>query len=116
MARGPARSRHRSASGEGWAASGRPLIVRRRVPGETGDAVPLGLPLPPADGKRRIGLALPASALSPAPAVARPFEAAAHAPEPWGCDRGRPDGTRPTARPRAAAPSAASSARAGYGP
>ncbi|MEE7494415.1 malonate decarboxylase holo-[acyl-carrier-protein] synthase [Methylobacterium oryzae] len=67
----------------GWAASGRPLIVRRRVPGETGDAVPLGLPLPPADGKRRIGLALPASALSPAPAVSL-SEAAAHAPEPWG--------------------------------
>ncbi|MBY0252531.1 MAG: phosphoribosyl-dephospho-CoA transferase, partial [Methylobacterium organophilum] len=28
---------------EHWAASGRPLIVRRRIPGETGDAVPLGL-------------------------------------------------------------------------
>ncbi|MEE7466460.1 malonate decarboxylase holo-[acyl-carrier-protein] synthase [Methylobacterium oryzae] len=50
----------------GWAASGRPLIVRR-----------------PADGKRRIGLALPASALSPAPAVSI-AEAATHAPKPWG--------------------------------
>lgn len=67
---------------EHWAASGRPLIVRRRIPGETGDAVPLGLPLPPADGKRRIGLALPASALSPAPVVSL-AEAAAHAPVPW---------------------------------
>ncbi|KOX55932.1 malonate decarboxylase holo-[acyl-carrier-protein] synthase [Methylobacterium fujisawaense] len=68
---------------EGWASAGRPLIVRRRVPGETGDAVPLGLPLPPADGKRRIGLALPASALSPVPAVSL-TEAAAHAPASWG--------------------------------
>ncbi|MGH1574680.1 malonate decarboxylase holo-[acyl-carrier-protein] synthase [Methylobacterium sp. P31] len=50
----------------GWVEAGRPLIVRRRVPGESGDVVPLGLPLPPADGKRRLGLALPAVALSPA--------------------------------------------------
>ncbi|SEH33408.1 phosphoribosyl-dephospho-CoA transferase [Methylobacterium sp. 275MFSha3.1] len=68
---------------EGWAAAGRPLIVRRRVPGETGDAVPLGLPLPPADGKRRIGLALPASALAPAPVVTL-AEAVARAPAAWG--------------------------------
>ncbi len=31
----------------GWAKAGRPLIVRRRVPGEGDDLVPLGLPLPP---------------------------------------------------------------------
>ncbi|XYD07967.1 malonate decarboxylase holo-[acyl-carrier-protein] synthase [Methylobacterium sp. NMS12] len=68
---------------EDWANLGRPLIVRRRVPGETGDAVPLGLPLPPADGKRRIGLALPVSALSPAPVVTL-AEAAIHAPAAWG--------------------------------
>lgn len=67
---------------EDWAAAGRPLIVRRRVPGEAGDAVPLGLPLPPADGKRRIGLALPASALSPAPVVTL-GEAATRAPADW---------------------------------
>jgi phosphoribosyl-dephospho-CoA transferase len=47
-----------------WAATGRPLIVRRRVPGEDLDEVPLGLPLPPGDGKRRIGLALPEAALT----------------------------------------------------
>ncbi|MCJ2070217.1 malonate decarboxylase holo-[acyl-carrier-protein] synthase [Methylobacterium sp. J-030] len=50
---------------DGWADAGRPLIVRRRVPGEAGTAIPLGLPMPPADGKRRIGLALPAAALTP---------------------------------------------------
>ncbi|MBE7245358.1 MAG: malonate decarboxylase holo-[acyl-carrier-protein] synthase [Actinomycetospora chiangmaiensis] len=65
-----------------WARAGRPLIVRRRVPGEGAEAVPLGLPLPPADGKRRIGLSLPAEALRPvtAPGLA---ESAPHAPTAW---------------------------------
>jgi phosphoribosyl-dephospho-CoA transferase len=66
----------------GWAESGQPLIVRRRMPGESGDTVPLGLPLPPADGKRRIGLALPSAMLSPMEppdlAIAAP-----HAPGAW---------------------------------
>jgi phosphoribosyl-dephospho-CoA transferase len=66
----------------GWGQARRPLIVRRRVPGETGDLVPLGLPLPPADGKRRIGLALPADALRPVPAPSL-AEAAPHAPRAW---------------------------------
>lgn len=67
---------------DGWAEAGRPLIVRRRVPGEGAAAVPLGLPLPPADGKRRIGLALPAEHLArlDGPSLA---EAAAHAPAAW---------------------------------
>lgn len=65
-----------------WADMGRPLIVRRRVPGEGEEAVPLGLPLPPADGKRRIGLALPIGALTrmSAPGLA---EAARQAPAVW---------------------------------
>lgn len=66
----------------GWAEAGRPLIVRRRVLGEGDNLVPLGLPLPPADGKRRIGLALPAETLRPVtpPSLA---EAAPHAPAAW---------------------------------
>jgi phosphoribosyl-dephospho-CoA transferase len=68
---------------KGWAEAGRPVIVRRRAPGEGGDAVPLGLPLPPADGKRRIGLSLPPTALSRAPKVSL-ADAAAQAPIPWG--------------------------------
>lgn len=51
-----------------WAEAGHPLIVRRRLPGEAGDAVPLGLPLPPTDGKLRIALALPSAVLTPATA------------------------------------------------
>jgi phosphoribosyl-dephospho-CoA transferase len=66
----------------GWAEAGRPLIVRRRVPGEIGDLVPLGLPLPPADGKRRIGLVLPAGSLRPLPAPGL-AAVAPHAPEAW---------------------------------
>ncbi|CAM3013366.1 Phosphoribosyl-dephospho-CoA transferase [Methylobacterium mesophilicum] len=66
----------------GWAAAGHPLIVRRRVPGEGADTVPLGLPLPPADGKRRIGVALPTEHLTrmAGPSLA---EAASHAPAAW---------------------------------
>lgn len=65
-----------------WAEAGRPLIVRRRVPGEGVAAIPLGVPLPPADGKRRIGLALPAAALAPMPAPGL-AEVADHAPAAW---------------------------------
>lgn len=65
-----------------WAARGRPLIVRRYAPGESRALVPLGLPLPPAAGKRRIGLALPPSALTPLPAPTL-AQARATAPEPW---------------------------------
>ena len=38
-----------------WVDQGWPLIIRRFAPDE-GDGVPLGLPLPPSAGKRRIGL------------------------------------------------------------
>lgn len=66
----------------GWARAGRPVILRRRNPGEPPGALPAGLPLPPADGKRRIGLLLPPDSARPRPAVtlaaARPA-----APESW---------------------------------
>lgn len=66
----------------GWAEAGRPLIVRRYGPGEDRASVPLGLPLPPRDGKRRIGLALPADRLGrvPAPTLA---SVRAAAPAAW---------------------------------
>lgn len=37
-----------------WAARGWPLIVRRRLPGDDPELIPVGLPLPPVDGKRRV--------------------------------------------------------------
>jgi phosphoribosyl-dephospho-CoA transferase len=43
-----------------WALLKRPVIVRRRHANEESALVPVGLPLPPADGKGRISLALPA--------------------------------------------------------
>ena len=48
-----------------WVADGRPVILRRSHPGEAPGRVPVGLPLPPGDGKRRIGLALPPEAVRP---------------------------------------------------
>lgn len=52
-----------------WVADGRPVILRRAHPGEDSGRVPVGLPLPPRDGKRRIGLALPPAAVRPRPPV-----------------------------------------------
>ena len=64
-----------------WAANGWPVIVRRRHPDED-DHLPAGLPLPPAAGKRRIGLAVPWTDATPSPpvtlAAARPS-----APPAW---------------------------------
>ncbi|GEP11211.1 malonate decarboxylase holo-[acyl-carrier-protein] synthase [Methylobacterium gnaphalii] len=54
----------------GWAEAGRLLIIRRFFPGEPRDSIPLGLPLPPADGKRRISFAFSPEDLSPHPPLA----------------------------------------------
>ncbi|MBB4396301.1 malonate decarboxylase holo-[acyl-carrier-protein] synthase [Bradyrhizobium sp. ERR14] len=67
----------------GWADAGRPLIVRRPACSDTADLVPLGLPLPPSHGKRRIAVSLAAAdivASAPPPLLA---DAAAVAPEAW---------------------------------
>jgi phosphoribosyl-dephospho-CoA transferase len=42
-----------------WADRGWPVIVRRRAETEDPDLVPVGVPLPPAAGKRRVALLLP---------------------------------------------------------
>src|SRR5215469_12221920 len=42
----------------GWAERGWPVIVRRRFENEPPDRVPVGLPLPPSLGKRRIALSI----------------------------------------------------------
>jgi phosphoribosyl-dephospho-CoA transferase len=43
----------------GWADRGWPVIVRRRGEAEDRRLVPVGVPLPPADGKRRVALLIP---------------------------------------------------------
>ncbi len=48
-----------------WAALSRPLIARRRAPGDASDLVPMGIALPPSHGKKRIALQLaPAAVLT----------------------------------------------------
>jgi phosphoribosyl-dephospho-CoA transferase len=42
-----------------WVDRGWPVIVRRRAEGEDRGLVPVGVPLPPAAGKRRVALLLP---------------------------------------------------------
>jgi phosphoribosyl-dephospho-CoA transferase len=42
-----------------WADRGWPVILRRRAETEDPDLVPVGVPLPPAAGKRRVALLLP---------------------------------------------------------
>ncbi|MGU7779640.1 malonate decarboxylase holo-[acyl-carrier-protein] synthase [Burkholderia sp. PU8-34] len=64
-----------------WAERGWPLVVRRTLPGEAG--VPLGMPLPPSAGKRRIALNVDADALASVgapPAFAAVLDAA---PAAW---------------------------------
>ncbi|AJY12764.1 malonate decarboxylase holo-[acyl-carrier-protein] synthase [Burkholderia dolosa] len=67
-----------------WAERGWPLVVRRASPDEA-DAgrVPLGMPMPPAAGKRRVALSVAADALAavnPPPAFA---DVLAAAPDAW---------------------------------
>jgi phosphoribosyl-dephospho-CoA transferase len=52
----------------GWVDRGWPLIARRLAP-EEGHGVPLGLPLPPSAGKRRIGLLMDPAGIR---SIARP--------------------------------------------
>ncbi|MCK1309459.1 malonate decarboxylase holo-[acyl-carrier-protein] synthase [Bradyrhizobium sp. 45] len=67
----------------GWAHVGRPLVVRRPACSDTAGLVPLGLPLPPSHGKRRIAVSLAAAdivAFAQPPLLA---DAVAAAPPAW---------------------------------
>ncbi|WP_247636525.1 malonate decarboxylase holo-[acyl-carrier-protein] synthase [Methylobacterium sp. 37f] len=66
----------------GWAERGWPVIARRRGPGEDAGLVAAGLPLPPALGKRRIGLALDPGSVTPRPSLTL-AEAGGAAPAAW---------------------------------
>ncbi|HEX3350607.1 MAG TPA: malonate decarboxylase holo-[acyl-carrier-protein] synthase [Acetobacteraceae bacterium] len=73
----------------GWAQARYPLVVRRPGCGDAAGTVPLGLPLPPAHGKRRIAVTLEPEEIvhaGPPPLLA---EAATVAPPGWrdGIDR-----------------------------
>jgi phosphoribosyl-dephospho-CoA transferase len=47
----------------GWPDRGWPVIVRRPMANESLDSVPIGVPLPPTDGKLRIALSIPETAV-----------------------------------------------------
>lgn len=67
----------------GWAGADRPLIVRRPTCSDVAGMIPLGLPLPPSHGKRRIAVSLAAAdivASAPPPLLA---DATAAAPAGW---------------------------------
>lgn len=67
----------------GWAQQGWPAIVRRPACADTADIVPLGVPLPPANGKRRVALQCRAGAIvktAPPPLL---LDAAQAAPANW---------------------------------
>ncbi|HDR9162926.1 malonate decarboxylase holo-[acyl-carrier-protein] synthase [Burkholderia vietnamiensis] len=67
-----------------WAADGRPLIVRRATPDEADAArVPLGIPLPPAAGKRRVALNVAADAVAARRALPALADVLAAAPAAW---------------------------------
>lgn len=66
-----------------WVAAGYPLIARRPVCDDKTGMVPLGLPLPPSLGKRRLALAMPPDAIAsnaPPPLLS---DALREAPAAW---------------------------------
>jgi phosphoribosyl-dephospho-CoA transferase len=65
-----------------WAVHGWPLIVRRRLPGE-GDGLPLGIPLPPWAGKRRIALLIQPESLASVSTLPDLSEVLETAPSAW---------------------------------
>jgi len=67
----------------GWAAAGRPAMVRRPACGDGDDMLPLGLPLPPALGKRRVALCCPRKAVARTTPPPLLRDAAADAPAHW---------------------------------
>jgi phosphoribosyl-dephospho-CoA transferase len=66
----------------GWVDRGWPLIVRRPAPGD-GDGLPLGLPLPPSAGKRRIALQMAADDIVATTALPTLVECIDMAPTAW---------------------------------
>ncbi len=67
----------------GWAASGWPLIVRRRASGDAPGMIPVGLPLPPGAGKARRSFQLQPADISGRVAARTLRAACGEAPSPW---------------------------------
>ena len=67
----------------GWADKGWPTIIRRPDCSDTGDAIPLGLPLPPSMGKRRVAVHCERQAILRTAPPPRLQDAASAAPDEW---------------------------------
>jgi phosphoribosyl-dephospho-CoA transferase len=68
---------------EGWAGRGFPVILRRGRPDDPPDLVPAGIPLPPAQGRARVAILLPATAIIAIRPTPRVEEVIAAAPLSW---------------------------------
>ena len=66
-----------------WARCGWPVIVRRRMMGDSVGGVPAALPLPPCHGKRRVAFSFPAGAAMTAVPPILLCEAARTTPNAW---------------------------------
>lgn len=66
-----------------WLAAGRPAIVRRPMPGDRHGMIPLGIPLPLAEGRRRVALAVRPDAIRRTEEPPRLSDALAAAPASW---------------------------------
>jgi phosphoribosyl-dephospho-CoA transferase len=66
-----------------WATRGFPVILRRGLPDDTPSLVPVGIPLPPAQGRGRVALLLPAIAIMAVRPPPRTEEIHAAAPPSW---------------------------------
>jgi phosphoribosyl-dephospho-CoA transferase len=66
-----------------WVRAGRPLIVRRPSCSDPAGMIPLGLPLPPSHGKRRIAVAIDASDIIEHKSPPLLADTAATAPPAW---------------------------------
>ncbi|MGV1908390.1 malonate decarboxylase holo-[acyl-carrier-protein] synthase [Agrobacterium cavarae] len=66
-----------------WAMLGRPLIARRRFCSDSKDSVPLGLPLPPSLGKKRLSFVAPLEAVASTASPPRIADVINAAPVTW---------------------------------
>jgi phosphoribosyl-dephospho-CoA transferase len=67
----------------GWADAGHPLVARRPALGDEPGSIALGLPLPPAHGKRRIAISLPPGAIAQIAPPPLLQETACVVPDDW---------------------------------
>ncbi len=66
-----------------WARLGRPVIIRRRLPHEPEDGLPVGVQLPLSAGRRRVALRVPPGSVIDRPERPDTKTALPHAPASW---------------------------------